>query len=134
VTGGKPIVVWSQSISGVSAVNSLLRHPWKKYRSFILSLTPHETDLHNIKYRIIKSSSYNKIGHHISLPSTTYVFSEYTIKNHLCETKRIALVDLFLVENCILLTVRFLIVLNLEFVEVHSSNFQKPQKACVTSV
>jgi hypothetical protein len=52
VTGGKSIAVWSQSISGVSAVNHsrLLRHPWKKERcySFILSRTPHVTiKIHN---------------------------------------------------------------------------------------
>jgi hypothetical protein len=45
VTGGKPIAVLLQSISGVSAINPLVAfydiHGGK--RSFILSRTPHET-------------------------------------------------------------------------------------------
>jgi hypothetical protein len=42
VTGGKPIDVWSQSISGVNAINPLvaLRHPWKKERGAILLFCP----------------------------------------------------------------------------------------------
>jgi hypothetical protein len=43
VTGGKPITVLLQSISGVSAMNSfypLLRHPWKKERGAILLFRP----------------------------------------------------------------------------------------------
>jgi hypothetical protein len=41
VTGGKPIAAWSQSISGVSAVNPLVAfydiHRWKGlYYSFVL--------------------------------------------------------------------------------------------------
>jgi hypothetical protein len=42
VTGGKPIAVLLQSISGVSAINPLvaLRHPWKKERGAILLFCP----------------------------------------------------------------------------------------------
>jgi hypothetical protein len=40
VTGGKPIAVLLQSISGVSANNRLLRHPWRKERGAILLFCP----------------------------------------------------------------------------------------------
>jgi hypothetical protein len=55
VTSGKPIAVWSQSISAISAINlsRLLRHPWKKGRSAILLFCPgHHTRLilRNILY------------------------------------------------------------------------------------
>jgi hypothetical protein len=47
VTGGKPIAVWSQSISGVKAINPLVAfydiHGRERCYSFILSRTPHET-------------------------------------------------------------------------------------------
>jgi hypothetical protein len=47
VTGGKPIAVRSQSISGVSAVDPLVAfydiHERERGYSFILSRTPHET-------------------------------------------------------------------------------------------
>jgi hypothetical protein len=36
VTGGKPIAVLLQSISGVSAFRRLLRHPWRKETGAIL--------------------------------------------------------------------------------------------------
>jgi hypothetical protein len=50
VTGGKPIAVLLQSISGVSAINPLvayaLRHPWRKERGAILLFSPgHHTRL-----------------------------------------------------------------------------------------
>jgi hypothetical protein len=49
VTSGKPIAVWSQSISGLSAVNLLshrLRNPWKEGKGAILLLCPgHHTRL-----------------------------------------------------------------------------------------
>jgi hypothetical protein len=48
VTGGKPIAILLQSISGVSAINPLIAfydiHGGKReWYSFILSRTPHET-------------------------------------------------------------------------------------------
>jgi hypothetical protein len=47
VTGGKPIAVLLQSISGVSAINPLVAfydiHGRKKRGAFILSRTLHET-------------------------------------------------------------------------------------------
>jgi hypothetical protein len=47
VTGGKPIAVLLQSISGVSAINPLVAfydiHGGKREVSFILSWTPNET-------------------------------------------------------------------------------------------
>jgi hypothetical protein len=47
VTGGKPIVVPSQSISSVNAINPLVAfydiHGRNRCYSFILSRTPHET-------------------------------------------------------------------------------------------
>jgi hypothetical protein len=65
VTGGKPIAVLLQSISGVSAINPLVAfydiHGAKERRySFILSRTPHETiifyyseSLHTEVYQLI---------------------------------------------------------------------------------
>jgi hypothetical protein len=52
VTGGKPIAVLLQSISGVSAINPLvaydiclcLRHPWRKERGAILLFCPGHPD------------------------------------------------------------------------------------------
>jgi hypothetical protein len=55
VTGGKPIAVRSQSISGVSAVNPLvaLRHPRKKGRGAVLFFCPgHHTRWINIDNRV----------------------------------------------------------------------------------
>jgi hypothetical protein len=47
VTGGKPIAVLLQPISGVSVINPLIAfydiHGGKRGYSFILSRTPHET-------------------------------------------------------------------------------------------
>jgi hypothetical protein len=45
VTAGKPITVWSQSISDVSAINpfTTLIEERERCYSFILFLTPHET-------------------------------------------------------------------------------------------
>jgi hypothetical protein len=40
VVGGKPIAVWSQSISGVGAINPLIdfhKHPWKE-RNIIMTI------------------------------------------------------------------------------------------------
>jgi hypothetical protein len=47
VTGGKPIAVLMQSISGVSAMNALVAFTtlWKKERGAIYSWTPHEANL-----------------------------------------------------------------------------------------
>jgi hypothetical protein len=46
VTGGKPIAVLLQYISGVSAINRLLRHPWRKEIGAILLFCPgHHTRL-----------------------------------------------------------------------------------------
>jgi hypothetical protein len=46
VTGGTPIAVLLQSISGVSAIGRLLRHPWRKERVAILLFCPgHPTKL-----------------------------------------------------------------------------------------
>jgi hypothetical protein len=53
MTGGKPIAVLLQSISGVSAINPLVAfydiHGGKRCYSFILSRTPHETCINCIK-------------------------------------------------------------------------------------
>jgi hypothetical protein len=48
VTGGKPIAVWSQSISGVNAINLLvvfydIQGRKREVLFFILSWTPHDT-------------------------------------------------------------------------------------------
>jgi hypothetical protein len=60
VTGGKPIAVWWQSISGVSAVNPLVAfYDIHGSYSFILSRTPHET----VKRRIFKN-----ISNHVNGP------------------------------------------------------------------
>jgi hypothetical protein len=42
VTGGKPVAVLLQYISGVSAINPLVlsRHPWKKERGAIRLVCP----------------------------------------------------------------------------------------------
>jgi hypothetical protein len=43
MTGGKPIAVWLQPISGESAINPLIAfydHPWKKERVAILLICP----------------------------------------------------------------------------------------------
>jgi hypothetical protein len=40
VTGGKLIAVLLQSISGVSAINPLVRYPWRKERGAILLFCP----------------------------------------------------------------------------------------------
>jgi hypothetical protein len=51
MTGGKPVAIWLQSISGVSAINLLVAfydiHGEKRevYYFFILSRTPHETNI-----------------------------------------------------------------------------------------
>jgi hypothetical protein len=59
VTGGKPIAVLLQSISGVSAISPvvlliLLRHPWRKERGAILLLCPgHHTRLWGMELVVI---------------------------------------------------------------------------------
>jgi hypothetical protein len=49
VTGGRPNAVWSQFISGVNAINPIVAlfdiHGRKRCYSFILSGTPHETNV-----------------------------------------------------------------------------------------
>jgi hypothetical protein len=62
MTGGKPIAVLLQSISGVSAINPLAAFTTsmgerETYYSFILSRTPHET-IYLSKYINMSSSSY----------------------------------------------------------------------------
>jgi hypothetical protein len=57
VTGGKPIAVLLQSISGVNAINPLVAlttsmEEKEMCYSFILSWTPHETQNDYMKYRI----------------------------------------------------------------------------------
>jgi hypothetical protein len=57
VTNGKPIAVWSQSISGVSVVNSfshLIQHPYKKGRCAMLLFCPGHHKRQNEKYEGIK--------------------------------------------------------------------------------
>jgi hypothetical protein len=50
VTGGKPIAVLLQSISGVSAINPLVRHPWRKGRGAILLFCPGHHTRHFLSY------------------------------------------------------------------------------------
>jgi hypothetical protein len=51
VTGGKPIAVLLQPISGVSAINPLVAFPWGKERGAIILLCPghHTRHRNNIK-------------------------------------------------------------------------------------
>jgi hypothetical protein len=54
VTGGKPITVLLQSISGVSAINPLVAFTTsteerERCYSFILSRTPHENELFRVR-------------------------------------------------------------------------------------
>jgi hypothetical protein len=52
LTGGKPIAVWSQSISCVSVVNTLVafydNHEWQRCYSFVLSRTLQETIINDV--------------------------------------------------------------------------------------
>jgi hypothetical protein len=60
VTSGKPIAVWSQSISGANAINPLVAllsmEERERCYSFILSRTPHETQLNNKNTTALRTS------------------------------------------------------------------------------
>jgi hypothetical protein len=67
VTGGKPIAVLLQSISGVSAINPFVAFCAMEERercySFILSRTPHET--------VYLEMAFSQVAMAIGLPSVT---------------------------------------------------------------
>jgi hypothetical protein len=81
VTGGKPIAVLLQSISGISAINPLVAFydiPRGRCYSFILSRTPHETTLNHINTSINLKYMWTHI--HTKYITTLGMYLSYIIK------------------------------------------------------
>jgi hypothetical protein len=59
VTDGKPIAVWSQSISGVNAINPYTKSMEERKRCYSCSLShiPHETRTNTLKIFVMQQSS-----------------------------------------------------------------------------